>query len=220
MASGATRAERIKDALDVLRADYTKAVVKRRIPCVCAGDPIDVEDTEHETDKVRVCAVCQGTGYQELDEYDFAEIPKTLRKFVNGFKSGPRGTLIPDMRSKDKAADALSKMIGAGWTVDFPRDAYGADAPGVDPLSKDAIIAMYAQIVRESADANTRMNALKEIAKLKGFLTEDDQAADNSALAIQDIQGFFNDLLTRKGRSLPTRADDGSGSDSEGDDEA
>ena len=213
MDSGATRAERIKDALDVLQADYTKAVVKRRVVChECGGEPLEVKDTEEESDKVRVCGLCNGDGFVMADEYDFAAIPARLRKFVTGFKSGPRGMLIPDMRSKDKAADALIKMIGSGWTVDFPRDAYGADAPGDDGLSKEALIGMYAQVARESADAITRMNALKEIAKLKGYLTEDDKTTDNTALAITDIQGFFNAILNSKGHNLPPATSvDGSG---------
>lgn len=213
MATGATRAERIADALAVHRADYNKVLVKKRITCPdCAGSSakIQVQDTDEETDKVSVtpCATCENSGAIEVEEYDADRVPASLRKYVQGFKVGPRGKLIPEMRSKDKAATELIKMISAGWSTTFPRDAYGGDAPGgepVDPLSKEGIIGAYARIAQD-ADPSTAMAALREIAKMKGYISPDDGATDNQALGAQDIQGFFNALLQSKGHSLPQQA--------------
>lgn len=194
----ATRAEVLADLMSVLKADYTKAVSKKRITCPdCNGVGFHVEGDD---DKVGNCATCSNLGNIETDEYDFAHIPSDMRKFVTGFKVGPKGKLLPDMRSKDKAATELIKAISSGWCTTFQRDAYGGDA--ADPLSKDSIIASYAHIAA-SSDPATAMTALREISKLKGYITPDDEAADNSALGTHDLQAFFNGLLTKRGHELP-----------------
>lgn len=216
---GATRAEVVKDLIDIIKADYTSAVVKRKITCPdCNGVGFHVADTSEESDKIGNCATCDNSGSVETDDYDFEAIPQKMRKYVNGFKVGPKGKLLPDMRSKDKAATELIKAISAGWCTTFKRDAYGADAPAdADPLSKDSIITAYMRIAADG-DHATAMAALREISKLKGYLTDDDKAADAEALGMGDVQMFFNNLLISKGHTLPERSygnDDESGTSGE-----
>lgn len=203
---GATRAEVLADLIAVIKTDYNQVISKRDITCPdCNGVGFHVEG---EDDKVGNCATCANTGKVTVEHYDPEAVPDDLRPYVTGFKVGPRGTLLPDMRSKDKAAAELIKAISNGWCNTFQRDAYGGDAS--DPLSKDSIIASYAQIAAGS-DPTTAMAALREISKLKGYLTPDDEAADNKALNTSDVQGFFNALLTSRGHQLPNgpRATDG-----------
>lgn len=227
------RAEVVRDLIEVIGADYSKAVVKEHVSCPeCGGEGVRVYDVKaglrkkqaeralnqwgsdepyapedpEETDRVEQCAVCKGAGYVEMGTFDFANIPARIRKHVTGFKAGPRGMLLPEMRNKDKAAGELIKAMAAGWVTqaDFKRDAYGNDstAEPEDITSKDGLIAAYEKIAR-TADPVTAMGALREISKLKGYLTEDDNAIDSQPLTMSNIQGFFNGILQDRGRALP-----------------
>lgn len=243
------RAEVVRDLIEVIGADYTKAIVKERVICPdCGGEGVRVYDVKQgmnkrrvdralstwgsdepdapeeeveETDRVEPCGICKGNGYVEMESYDFKSMSAKTRKHVTGFKAGPRGMLIPEMRNKDKAVNELIKAISAGWVTqaDFKRDAYGNDAvpDAEDITSKEGLIAMYEKIAR-TADPVTAMGALKEISKLKGYLTEDDDAIDSQPLTMGNIQGFFNGLLQSRGHNLPP--DHGSGAGGSGNAEA
>lgn len=241
------RAEVVRDLIEVIGADYSKAVVKERVICPdCGGEGVRVYDVKQgmnkrrldralnsfgaddlppeepeETDRVEECVICKGSGYVEMESFDFGNIPARIRKHVTGFKAGPRGMLLPEMRNKDKAVGELIKAMAAGWVTqaDFKRDAYGNDSTTEpeDITSKEGLIAAYEKIAR-TADPVTAMGALREISKLKGYLTEDDNAIDSQPLTMGNIQGFFNELLTNRGRALPPN--NGSGASGSGDAEA
>lgn len=227
------RAEVVRDLLDVIGADYAKGVVKEHISCPeCGGEGVRVFDVkaglrkkqaeravstwgdeggyenappkEDVTDHVETCAICNGEGTIVMETFDFNALPKKSRQYVTGFKAGPRGMLLPEMRNKDKAVGELIKAISAGWVTaaDFKRDQYGNDAAAEDITTREGLIEAYRKIA-ETADPATAMNALKEISKLKGFLTEDDDSIDSQPVTMLNIQGFFNGLLQNRGHKLP-----------------
>jgi hypothetical protein len=238
------RAEVVRDLLDVISADYVKGVVKEPVPCPeCGGEGVRVYDVkaklrkkqvdralstwgdedappqEDETDKVEPCGMCKGEGHILMEAFDFSALPKKSRQYVTGFKTGPRGMLIPEMRNKDKAVAELIKAISAGWVTaaDFKRDQYGNDVNEEDVTTKEGLIAAYTKIAL-TADPATAMNALNQISKLKGFLTEDDDSIDSQPVTMQHIQGFFNGLLQNRGHQLPPA--NGSGDSGAGNGEA
>lgn len=197
--AGPTRAEAVLDLIKVVGADYSRALTRKRSTCLdCNGSGVHVADTKEESDNVVTCARCSGAGYEEMDEFDATLMPDNLRPFITGFKTGGAGRILPEFRAKDKAAAELMKAIGNGWGAEFPRDAYGGDAPAhVAPIdSKDAIIAHYERIA-VSSDPNLAMAALKEISKLRGYLTEDDETIDTKAITASDVAGLMNLALKR-----------------------
>ena len=211
-AAGPTRAETMLDALSVLRADYSRVFTKTVRTCPdCSGSGYVVGDKksgdETDSDGLNHCFLCDGHGKYESEEFKAETVPDELRVFITGFKTGPAGTILPDMRSKDKNADAIIKMLGNGWQAEFPRDAFGGDAQsdGVRIDSKDAIIAQYERIA-SSADATLAIAALREISKLRGFITEENDEIDvvpMDALEVQRQMGVAFGLPTAHVGELP-----------------
>lgn len=199
--AGPTRAEAVLDLIQVIGADYSRALTRKRSTCLdCNGSGVHVADTkgpQGEDDQVVTCARCSGAGFEEMDEFDATLMPDNLRPFVTGFKTGGAGRILPEFRAKDKAAAELMKAIGNGWGAEFPRDAFGGDAPASAPIdTKDAIIAHYERIAA-SSDPNIAMAALKEISKLRGYLTEDDETIDTKAITAGDVAELMNMALKR-----------------------
>lgn len=193
-AAGPTRAEAMMDALNVVHADYSRVLSKvvRTCPdCNGAGYVVGDKKVGDETDSdgLNHCYMCNGMGKYESSEFLPDCVPDELRVYITGFKTGPGGTILPDMRSKDKNADAVIKMLGNGWSSVFPRDAFGGDAPAdaarID--SKDAIIAHYERIA-QTADATLAMAALREISKLRGFITEENDEIDIVPMDAVEVQ--------------------------------
>lgn len=189
--AGPTRAEAVLDAIGVIQADYNRVLTKKRSTCLdCNGSGVHVADKQDETDSVVTCARCQGAGFEELAEYDPETVPSELKPFITGFKTGGGGRILPDMRSKDKAAAEIIKMIGNGWCSNFPRDAFGGDAPGaVEPpaTDKESIIKAYERIAA-GADPTMAIAALREISKLRGFITEENDEIDTVPMTAVDLQ--------------------------------
>lgn len=202
--AGPTRAEAVLDLIKVIGADYSRALTRKRSTCLdCNGTGVHVFDTkgpQGEDDQVVTCARCSGAGFEEMDEFDATLMPDNLRPFITGFKTGGAGRILPEFRAKDKAAAELMKAIGNGWSVEFPRDAYGGDAPAQTPAqaidTKEAIIAHYERIAL-SSDPTLAMAALKEISKLRGYLTEDDETIDTKAITAGDVAELMNMALKR-----------------------
>lgn len=210
-AAGPTRAEAMLDALSVVRADYTKVMTKVTRTCPdCAGAGFVVgdkkargkEEGDSDSDGVNHCYLCDGQGKYTTEEFDAEAMPDELRVFVTGYKTGPGGTILPEMRNKDKNATEVIKMLGNGWATAFPRDAFGSDAPaeGVRIDSKDAIIAQYERIAM-SADATLAMAALREISKLRGFITEENDEIDTVPMDALTLQQQLAEIVGRPGRS-------------------
>lgn len=198
-----TRAEAVAHLLGVVKADYTSAVKKRKETCQdCGGLGVtfakskkgkggDASEHDGESgDKVSHCHSCDGMGYVEVDAFDFETLDKALKPFVQGFKIGPKGAILPDLASKDKAADQLLKVIGLGWGDDFQRDKYGSDIrpAKIDLSTKEGLISYYEAIITGAGDPNVKMTALKEIAKLRGFITEENDMIDAVPLTAVDLQ--------------------------------
>lgn len=215
---GPTRAEVLGDLIQVLRADYGSAITVEHTTCHdCNGEGAVLAETEDDPEKTNVCHTCKGEGRLSDEVVNFASMPPEIRRCITGFKTGPRGRILPEMRSKDKAKAELIKAISNGWSGSFARDAFGADAPpvdtahgqmpeGVDPLSKEGLLHAYARIARD-ADAQTALTALNNIAKLKGYITEDDEAADNTPVSPEQVQKLFDLALQNRGHALPAAAD-------------
>jgi hypothetical protein len=192
--AGPTRAEAIRDALMVLHADYTGVLTKQPANCPdCSGAGFVVGEKKEkgggtDSDGVHTCRACEGGGTVYLDSFDAEKVPDALKPLITGFKT-VAGQLVPEMRSKDKNADALIKMIGNGWQAEFPRDAFGADAPAeAKPLdSKEALIARYEKIAF-SSDATIAMAAMREISKLRGFVDEEGENIDTKPVTAQELQ--------------------------------
>lgn len=201
MPIGPTRVEVIGDLIDVVKADYTRAFIKKRSTCMdCMGAGVHVMDSDEGADSVNTCARCEGAGYEQVDEFDNENVPEDLRPFITGVKAGFKGKLLPEFRNKDKAASELMKAISNGWLADFKRDAYGADAqPEPVDMSREAVLAQYVRIA-STADHATAMSALNAIAKLQGFVAEDDNGVDNQPLTLEDVTAFMNAKIRARGR--------------------
>lgn len=198
--AGPTRAEAVLDLIQVIRADYSRALVKKRSTCLdCDGTGVHISDKKGEADDVVTCARCEGMGWEQSDEFDAELMPDELRPHLTGFKTGGAGRILPEFRAKDKAAAELIKAIGNGWGNAFPRDAFGGDAPAPALVEKEAIIAKYEQIAA-SADPTVAMAALREISKLRGYLSEDDETTDRAALTLGDVTNYFGKLLNANGK--------------------
>lgn len=215
--TGPTRAEVLGDLLHVINADYGLALTVEYTICPsCNGEGMVLAYTEEDPEKTTECTTCKGEGRLEDEVVNFSKIPPAIRKCITGFKTGPRGRIIPEMRNKDKAKSELIKAISNGWNANFARDQYGGDAPadavhgrmpeGVDPLSKEGLLIAYARIARDGDPAQA-MTALNQIAKLQGYITEDDEAADNTPVSPAQVQELFDLALKNKGHALPAAAD-------------
>lgn len=201
MPIGPTRVEVIGDLIDVVQADYTRLLIKKRSTCMdCMGAGVHVADSDENSDSVVTCARCEGLGYEEADEFDNSMVPEDMRRYITGYKLGFKGRLLPEVRNKDKAAGELMKAISNGWLADFKRDAFGADAaPEPVDLSREAVLAQYVRIAA-SADPNVAMQALNAIAKLQGYVNEEDEGLDNKPLTLEDVTAFMNEKIRKRGR--------------------
>lgn len=201
MPIGPTRVEVIGDLIDVVQADYSRAITKKRSTCMdCSGAGIHVMDTDEGGDSTVTCARCNGAGYEEVDEFDNDGVPEELRPFITGYKAGFKGKLLPEFRNKDKAASELMKAISNGWLADFKRNAFGEDAPAEETvdLSRDAVILQYQRIAM-SSDPATAMQALNAICKLQGYVDEDAEGVDNEPLTMGQLTEFMNRRLKANG---------------------
>lgn len=206
--AGPTRAEMVLDQLSVIRADYNRILTKKRSTCLdCNGSGVHVADKQDETDSVVTCARCQGAGFEELAEYDPEFVPEELKPFITGFKTGGGGRILPEVRNKDKAAAEIMKALSNGWSSAFPRDAFGADAPGqveeTPTTDKESIIKAYERIAA-AADPATAMGALREISKLRGYITEENDEIDTVPMTAVDLQKALASHIESGKNNAPT----------------
>lgn len=129
MAAGPTRAEVLGELIEIVNADYTRAVTLKTVNCPdCDGHGEHVRKVGPEDFDYANCATCQGTGIIEMEDIDAKSIPDDLKPHVTEFKVGRGGKLLPVFKSKDKALVNLINVLGiAKQTLEVTRSSYGED---------------------------------------------------------------------------------------------
>lgn len=134
---GPTRAEVIGEQLDIINADYTRAVVKKKVTCEACNGHGDMYRKETET--YSSCDTCLGFGFIEIEDIDIDTIPENLKRHVKGFKMGRGGKLLPEFKDKDKAIVNLMNILGLNkQTLEITRNSYGQDATD-EELAAEAV---------------------------------------------------------------------------------
>lgn len=184
---GATKVEAVEDLISVVNFDPTEGLALVSAMCPdCEGSAGRKGYGDDPDAESFFCATCEGSGKVTLAGWKLENMTQSFRRNIQDIGHDNKGRLKLVFRNKDKAAAELKALLGWDKPGAMTRNAAGMTLTeeqlveqqallevSTKQLTKERLIADMMELAESPVTSpGERLNILKTVAQLKGYITE------------------------------------------------